>query len=279
MPAPNLDRLTEFIVARHKIYLKRQAGESKPWTNNPIFLNYRFCNVYRELDKVTIWIRKNWREPHDGDQHLWFAMAVARYINLPSTLEELRFPIPWKPERLRQVADARRFAGLKIFNGAYIISTQGAAIDKVTYLIGMFDKLWANREQLYPRKGWTLRRFADGLLSQDGFAGFMTGQVVADVKYAKPLCDAEDWHTFAVSGPGSRRGLNRVLGREVDKPWKEWEWYQELLVLRRHVNRALPKTMDELHAQDLQNCLCELDKYLRAKQGEGKPKQKYRGGK
>ena len=41
--------------------------------------------------------------------------------------------------------------------------------------------------------------------------GFISGQIVADMKYVAPLRDAPDWWNFAVSGPGSRRGLNRVL--------------------------------------------------------------------
>jgi hypothetical protein len=33
--------------------------------------------------------------------------------------------------------------------------------------------------------------------------------------------------------------------------------------------------LGDLHAQDLQNCLCELDKYLREKLGEGHPKRRF----
>jgi hypothetical protein len=34
--------------------------------------------------------------------------------------------------------------------------------------------------------------------------------------------------------------------------------------------------LGDLHAQDLQNCLCEFDKFERARLGEGKPKRKFR---
>jgi len=33
--------------------------------------------------------------------------------------------------------------------------------------------------------------------------------------------------------------------------------------------------LGDLHCQDLQNCLCELDKFLRGKLGEGKPKRQF----
>ncbi len=60
-----VDEVFAFVHERHQIYLRRQAGQPKPWTANPILQQYRFTNVYRELDRVTIWIRENWREPHN----------------------------------------------------------------------------------------------------------------------------------------------------------------------------------------------------------------------
>lgn len=271
------DELIAFIKERHTIWRKRQANLEKPWTNDPILQNYRFCNVYRELDRVTQWLKKNWRDPHIGDRHLWFAMVVARYINLPGTLRELGYPVPWQPELLHLAADNRKNRGVNVFNAAYIISTQGAATDKITYLTSLFDGLWHDRELLVPRKGYQLAFYNQILVARPGIGNFMSGQIIADLKYAQPLCHASDWHTFAVSGPGSRRGLNRVLERPFKTGWVESSWYEELIKLRTYVNARLPKGWEKLHAQDLQNCLCEWDKYQRAKVGDGRPKQKYSG--
>ena len=105
----------------------------------------------------------------------------------------------------------------------------------------------------------------------------MAAQVVADIKYAAPLLNAPDWWTFAASGPGSRRGLNRVLGRPVDAKWDEYRWRAELRRLHEEIAPELERAgIGRLSAQDVQNCLCELDKYLRVKLGEGKPKQRFR---
>jgi len=35
--------------------------------------------------------------------------------------------------------------------------------------------------------------------------------------------------------------------------------------------------MPKIHMQDLQNCLCEFDKYERVRLGEGRPRNGYRG--
>src|SRR5215813_2551463 len=90
-----VQRLFAFAQERYNIFLRRNAGEKPPWTKDPVLRDYRFCNVYREDDRVTIWIRENWREPHADDPDLWFAMAVARLVNWPDSLAALGYPVPW----------------------------------------------------------------------------------------------------------------------------------------------------------------------------------------
>ena len=51
--ALNAQPLWDWITERHRIYLKKAAGEAPPWTRDGIMQTYRFCNVFRELDIVT----------------------------------------------------------------------------------------------------------------------------------------------------------------------------------------------------------------------------------
>ncbi len=88
----NLEVLLYWITERESIRRRREAGEPAPWTSDPVLRDYRFCNVRRENDAVTRHIAARWRAPHADDPHLWFAMAVARFINWPDTLDELGFP-------------------------------------------------------------------------------------------------------------------------------------------------------------------------------------------
>jgi hypothetical protein len=275
--------LFAWIKERHSIKLKKEAGKPKPWTKDPILQSFRFCNVHREDDKVTRWIAQNWRDTPRNITvpHLWFAMAVARLINLPESLEELGFPVPWRPERFIKVLHARRARGEKMINAAYVISTNGRAMDKVEYLASeVLTPLWANRAKIMPRQGDTLEGFAERLQTQNGFAGFMTGQVVADTKFTGELRKASDWWTWAVSGPGSRRGLNRVVNENgnAEGTWKESVWWDTLHHLQAKIDPLTAKAgIPRISAQDLQNCLCEFDKYERMRLGESEPKQKYPG--
>src|SRR5690349_19516029 len=75
---------------RNNIYERRlDHPDARPYTQDPILQQYRFCNCFRELDTVTIWVRKNIREPFADHPYLWFMLAIARQINWPETLAEL----------------------------------------------------------------------------------------------------------------------------------------------------------------------------------------------
>lgn len=275
-----IDKLVYWIRERQSIYTKRQQGKPKPWTKDPILQSYRFCNVYREQDTVTRWIAKNWRDPYgDIDQDAWFAMVVARLINWPETLERIGYPVPWNQKLFRAVVHQRQERGEKAFSGAYIVSTNGRAMDKADYLAQhVLTPLWLARPMLRPRLGDTLASYHARMTKCNGMGSFMAAQVVADLKYVSPLCAATDWYSWAASGPGSRRGLNRVLGRPVQAPWKEADWLKELRKLHLEIMPTLDRAkLQTLHAQDLQNCLCEFDKYMRTLNGEGRPRSTYPG--
>lgn len=275
---PMFEAFMAFVIERHRIYERRAAGKPAPWTKDKILQQYRFCNVYRELDRVTQWITQNWREDYAGHKDLWFAMVVARLINHPDTLVNLSLPGQWNKRQFLRVMHARQDSGLKSFGSAYIVSTGGRAMNKAEYLAAhVLDPMWESRTLLRPKVGDRLQSYHARLMQFDGMGSFMAAQVIADLKYATPLRDAKDWWTFASSGPGSRRGMWNVMGQDPRKNrWKEHEWREALSELGELV-RPCAKEADlpRIHAQDLQNCLCEFNKYRRTQLGTGRPKQKF----
>lgn len=265
----------DFINARERHRVGRETGKpvKRP---DPIISEFRFCNVRRNDDRVTKWVLGNIVEPFKDDPHLWFYLVIARLFNKPSTLAAFTYKEyeKWKPDTWRKKLKALREDG-PIFNGAYIVSTNGIASDKVDYLIDLvLSPLWMNRKWLTAQMSvGQLANVHMTLMDQQGLGSFMAAQVIADWKYANPN-KWEDFHTFAASGPGSRRGLNRVCGFSVNDRWKEHQFRATLGALRDGTNRRLK--MEPLTAQDVQNCLCEFDKYERVRLGEGRPKQLYR---
>jgi hypothetical protein len=273
----NITPLLNWIVEREAIRLRRAAGQPQPWTEDPILAKWSFTNIRREDDKVTRWIRDNWREPHADDPDLFFAMAVARLVNWSHTLGLLGYPVPWDRQHFISVLQEQANGGAKVWGDAYNISNAGKSLPKVEIVAGVLDALWARQKSLRPRSYDSLLACYARLKDMRGFGSFMAAQVVADMKHVDPLRSARDWWTFAAPGPGSKRGLNRILGRPVDAPWRdEYVWRTAFEKLHETIAPELERIgIGRLCGQDLQNCLCELDKYERVRLGEGKPKRKF----
>jgi hypothetical protein len=269
----SIDALLRFIDERDRIWHRRKAGERPPYSDDRILRDYRFCNIRRERDRTTIWIRDHWRKPNADDPDLFFAMSVARFVNWPDTLAQLGYPLPWRADAFLDVMADRERRGAKRWGDAYMIRAdrrvnRGKAEYQATEV---FSPLWNARARVRPRPDDSLRTFHDRLAGYHGMGGgFMSAQVVADTKYVEPLRSAPDWWTWAASGPGSRAGLNRVLGRPADARWAEADWQRELRRLHESLAPELERLdIGRLHAQDLQNCLCEFARYEKLRLGEG----------
>lgn len=283
--------LATFMKMRHEIWVKRSKGLPPPWTDDPVLSEYRFCNVYRELDTVTIWIRENIREPFADHKMLWFMLCIARRINLPATLEELMadkkgaWPTSrnkWSPERMVEILDARTARGDPVYTGAYMITAETGPehIGKTKSRTTAFSNLMplvAKANEIEPQLHDSLLKAFHALLGQ-GFAWgpFMCYEVVSDLRWTRYLDTAPDIMTWANAGPGAFRGLNRLAGRPVKEARRPEEALTEMRDLLPAVQRNWPKAWPKLEMREIEHSLCEYDKYMRVVNGEGAPRSKYR---
>lgn len=277
---------------RHDIYLKRKQRLPPPWTEDRILRQFRFCNVYRELDTVTIWVREHIREPFADDKWLWFMLAIARRINLPATLAELMADKKgawprngkWSPDRMVQLLDDRTARGEAVYTGAYMITAETGAehIGKTKSRTTAFSNLlplWQKAAQIEPQLHHTLRRAFAAILGQ-GFAWgpFMSYEVVTDLRHTSYLSHAPDVATWANAGPGAFRGLNRLQGRPLKQPQKPEAACAEMVQLLELTRKEWPRqsvNFPRLEMREIEHTLCEFDKYLRVQLGEGTPRSRY----
>jgi hypothetical protein len=267
-------RLIHWINERYSIYAKRANGAAPPWTGDTILQSYRFCNVHRENDKVTKWIARNWRDSNANHPNLTAAMTLARMFNLPDTLAAIDYPYTWDLPSMTRHVKARRASGYKIFNGAYLITTCGVKMDKIDYVFRVADDVYKDRVLRTPCYV-TLADYHSRLTNVKGLGDFLAAQIIADLKNTSghPLQDACDHLTWCAPGPGSMRGLKRLVG---STGVTRGSFMGVALAAWGRIRDRL-NPMPGIDMQDFQNCLCEFDKYDRTYLGEGKPKQRYRG--
>jgi hypothetical protein len=240
-----------WIRERERIRVLKESGAPPPWTKDKWLGSLHFCNVHREDDRVTKELRKVVVDAHLPLNQLPYAYTLARLFNRASTLSLVLGCIHnrhnWVP-----VVKKHRSSGALIFHVAYVVSTCGKSMDKIDYVDSV-----ANAVKLLDVPRYSLRAAFEELRKVDGMGSFLAGQVVADLKNDRYLTDAHDWHTWSCMGPGSKKGLEYIFQAKVNE--KNYPQYLGQL------QASLPEDIRamRLHAQDLQNCLCEFSKYWR----------------
>jgi hypothetical protein len=287
-PAEPLALLPEMVarfvtsaIEREAIRKCKEASEPAPWTADPILAGGHFCNVHRENDRVSRWITAHVIEPNRDDPDLVLKVALARFLNEPEALARLHWPAPFNLAQIYQVLQAHWDQGGKLFRTSAYKPPMPPEVKGMGTLACLFEivlpPIVAAHDELAPRDGDTLEAFCDRWRGCYGIGPFLTGQITADMKHVAPLIHAADWRTFAVPGPGSERGLNRICGRPIKTAWSEAQWHATLLYLRAETEAAFAAAgLDPLDAQNVQNWLCEFDKYERARESDGKPSRKYK---
>lgn len=279
-----------WINERHKIYTKRAAGEPGPWTDDPVLRDYRFCNVFRELDTVTIWVEKSIRQKYADSPNLWFLLSIARYINWPESLADILHLSwepheHWYPDEVIDILAERRRQGKKTFGSAYVLTNGGTTLPKEEYIVNrILDPLWQRhhgyeKDYMDTRLGVSLETTWNYLRQFQGMGPFISYEVTTDLRHTRYLRNAPDIMSWANAGPGALRGLNRLLGRVARAPLSPRIALGLMRCLLAYANSPdsplgahVPRPLE---MRDIEHSLCETDKYLRAVTGEGRPRATY----
>ena len=90
----------DFCRERENIRLVREMGAPAPWTDNPIFQQGRFLNVFREDDRGSKAILHFARNLEKDLPTLIHALFFARWCNRQETLDKLSSKILSQPKEL-----------------------------------------------------------------------------------------------------------------------------------------------------------------------------------
>jgi hypothetical protein len=271
---PRTFDLAYWINEREAMRLRREAGLPSPWSHDPAMATVRYCNVHREDDKVTRWLRSNPVYSHFTTP-VW-VIVLSRMVNRIETLDLIQDAV-YRSD-LKSVSAALKYAReyRPIWGNAYTISTCGKTMDKVDYVLWHVVSQVQESEALCEKTnntGWgTLLGAFEWLTEVDGLGSFLAAQVVADLKNipGHALQSASDWLTWCAPGPGSLRGLAAFYGRTSTPR----TFNADITECYNLVMPLVEETVGPIHMQDFQNCLCEFSKYARVKEG-GRARNRY----
>lgn len=287
------DRYIAFLRERDTIYHKKTAGKPWPWTEDRILQSYRFTEVYRERDRTSIHYQRTIRNFYTQDNALVFpATVLYRWFNRIETCEHLFCQPDFNNYSVFEHyvnsggdIDILLRCIDKIpsphITGAFIITGKPGyekAYGIIQYFNDWFKKPWRTKWTAWMDSPPTLQDMYEWIQEDAaGLGTFMTAQLVADLKYLRFMLHVLDWWTWAMPGPGSKRGLNMVLGQRPDQPWNDKVWQEKIQELNRCENIALREFgLGPFHCQDTQNHCCEFSKFEKVRTGTGRPRQVFR---
>lgn len=273
-----LDIMVHWITEREAIRVRKEQGLPKPWTAVPLLRDYRWCNVRRMDDRVSVALMANWYQ-QDGRAEVDLVAAVlARLVNWPESLMEITGGEPFQLSHLKVARERlahRASTGNKVFTGAYVVPGV-PGFTKINSVCNLVDLVAARSGAFL---GDSMAETWSKLIQVDGLGSFLAGQIVADLVHLKAGRGWTDPLTWAPVGPGSARGLNRLLGRPKDQSVPQAEFDHALPALMDVLRPLVPEIWADrkLHGIDVQSLCCEHDKNRRLTLGEGTVRARYPG--
>ena len=270
---PTQHRFTQFIAHREMARLHKEQTGKRGGSLDRLIQQYKFCNINREHDAVTVWIDKNVRTKlHNASLSLAVLnLAVCRVFNEPNILRNLCPIVNRDAWRLTVgMVNNLHELGEKMFRGAYLIVSHGRigkGVPTHTCYLGALTDVWLTDFDHCE----SMAELAAEIASIVGFADFLTNQILTDLRYMPQSASFEDRNTFVLCGPGTCRGINRwngATGKDVDKSVQAAYGTQFLLNLREDLEFLSHLDAEVIqHFQDpnnLANSFCEWDKHERA---------------
>lgn len=275
-----------YLHEREKIRLAKVRNEKYPWTADPILSTFKFTNVLRIYDKTTQWGLNNWYLPHMDEELKIQALncMIFRFFGTIEFAQAAGYQKKFDPQHLIDIATERLSFGQKVFTGAYVITNGGKSAPKQEvvvkdYITPFWNKLDRIIEVAQVSKSW--EQTLNVIQGTPGFGPFMAKEVGLDLQLTRVLKGCHDARTWSPAGPGAIRGLNRLLGRDLERGMSQAEALTHMRYLTQLIFKEMAKhpemtpTMTEFGVTDTQFSLCEFDKYMRVLHNQGRPRAKY----
>lgn len=277
----------EFIYKRHLIWYKRfKLHEEPPWTSDEILKTYKIINIYRELDKCTIYIVKKLKNI-TVRRTIFLNIVFFRFFNLFNLYEDLDIE-PFdnvEKKELIQKFNSLKEQGRPIFNNAYLICSgkpnQKKHVAVIESLEDFSKKIDIFITQLDKAK--TPRESLEVIQQIDMVGPFLACEIWTDLTYFDFFKQKWTDNDFVNIGPGAEWGLEIVFGKKLNKK----EQYEKLdylrglqdkylLTMHKELNEEPSwnkiKYLDKISITNIEGCLCEFRKYWNIKHGIGKRK-------
>lgn len=287
----------EFIYDRQAIWHNRfiQGKPRDLWTEDKTLKTYRFCNIYRRLDRGTQYLVSSVLDEMMPLPQKFLNIIGYRFFNIDGFFEDVmqgnKFSVEHfafkKYEALMDEAKERQ----KIFSMAYMTTQQPFNKeyrwgDKHVQILFMLQHVADNINQYMEpvfTSSPTAKKSCQALEQIKMIGAFIAYEIWTDLTYLPEFPYSDD--DYANPGPGALWGLRLLYDREKIRKKEAQDMMKHLrdsqptnftkIAEQRDKDWEKVKWQHNPHGQylslrNIEHSLCEFRKYLRLSQGEGK---------
>jgi len=280
----NLKTFLYWMDERHKVHLKKEAVAKWPWTKDKILQEYKFTNPFRNHDRVTRELISRLSK-RDSKVLLLRKIVIFRMFNWPNTYDVLNdiglVEDDWDTATAVEELTLFKHSGNKVFTGAYMMTGSGSSGEggKIKTACQAIEKILHRQYDLVLCS--SVQQMTEELSQFPMVGRFVGYEMATDMRHTKILNKAKDIYTWANPGPGAKRGVHRLLFNtprgELPKGEKiDYQQAMQELMCTAQNKFVKNSTMPTIEMRDIEHSLCEFDKYMRVKNGEGRPRSKYK---
>ena len=292
-----MDLFIEYIAERHSIHKKRVRHEPAPWTEDPILLKWKFTNVFREIDPGTKYVIDRIIPSLKADPvNLVFNVIVYRIYNKIETMNAIGFLDVAHYDKLKVLSILKGIVsgGGRVFTNAFLVSSMSwidggrkqkrSKVERSCILIERISDVLPDLVADIQRE--TDSEFTyKSLLKLNGIGPFLAYQIAVDLGYWNQRIFDEN--QFVVAGPGAKSGVNRLFKDRKGMSYEQCighlcavqsQWFERSGVSMERLFGD--RRVKALNLMAMENCLCEISKYLKVHYGErGRPRNRYKAAK
>lgn len=280
----------------NRFFLKKE----RPWCNNEYINTYKFCNVYRELDRSSQWMINNvFLDKNLSEESLFFSIFVYRLFNHPEPFKHIKLPKfeTFNKDRfLKDLIYVKEELGIQPINrAAYQVNTyiaRGEAYKNYTNLfVGELHKLVPIYIKLKNKKGTKPQELVKLIETIHGLGFFMSHEYYVDSTYLRRYVDESlfpftenDWTSVLIGSSIGMRFLFPFLSgiktqtkgiyvlKDISKQYLDSLGDFKYLYYSRPKNKYYVQGLGELSLHQIEFNLCEYFKYQKLKNNIGRVK-------
>ena len=285
----NMRIFFQYINTRHTMYKKRFLEHAPPpWTADPILQRYKFTNVFRDLDPGTQYVKQKIIPNVHSPEEIIFNIFIYRMYNRRQTYDRigLQYVDTFNKTTLESILRKIKDSGEPVFTNAFTVCGYhfiNPKADKISNTCTIIEHIHANIEEITNRilEHKDSQYTYECLLEQQGIGTFLAYQLALDLGYWDHNIFNES--AFVVAGPGCKKGVDRLFLAKAHLHYEDLivylcalqnDWFHNLNIDPEKL--FSDREEKQLNVMAMENCLCEISKYLRVYYGTGRPKNLYR---